>query len=158
MAPKPDTTQTQQAAKPGLTLKPVDGEQPPAGNEQAEDNAAAGTEDDAKAAAQPSAADVAEAAGKIAAEKLQQAEQAKRPVPGPAVQAALDAARRAPLTGVEAIRARAEKTVTMIFPRPVLLTLNDHSRISFPAGTQEVPESLANHQYLKRSGVKPYKK
>lgn len=107
---------------------------------------------------QPSANDIAEAAGKIAAEQLAQAELAKNPQPGPLVQDALNNSRKPPISGSELVRLREEPTVTMMFPRPVLITLGDHTRISFPVGTQEVPESLANHQWLKRNGVKRYSK
>jgi hypothetical protein len=46
------------------------------------------------------------------------------------------------------------KTVTMIFPRPVELTLTHGETILYPAGTHEVPEALvASHWYLKASGA-----
>lgn len=105
-----------------------------------------------------SAADIAEAAGKIASEKLAEADRAKNPQPGPEVQEAIDAARKAPMSGSEAIRARGEPTVTMVFPRAVVLTLGDHSRIAFAQGTQEVPESLSSHQWLRLNGAKAYSK
>jgi hypothetical protein len=46
-----------------------------------------------------------------------------------------------------------EGTVTMFFPRKVLLTLDDHRRVEFNPGIQEVPLNLADHQYLKLNGV-----
>lgn len=112
----------------------------------------------ARSAPEPSAADVAEAASAIATRRLQEAENAKNPRPGPGVQDAMDNARKPAMQGSEAVRSRGEPTVTMIFPRAVLLTLGDHSKIEFPVGTQEVPESLSTHQWLKRNGVKAYKK
>lgn len=51
---------------------------------------------------------------------------------------------------------RGEKTVTMNFVVPVLLTLQDHTRIRFEIGPQEVPESLKDHSYLKANGVTLY--
>lgn len=49
-----------------------------------------------------------------------------------------------------------EETVTMTFPAPVILTMDDHRRVRFPAGVQEVPERLANHPYLRANGVVRY--
>jgi hypothetical protein len=49
-----------------------------------------------------------------------------------------------------------EKTVTMVFPRPVLLTDNDGTKVAFHAGVQEVPEHLAGHEWLRRNGVTGY--
>lgn len=51
------------------------------------------------------------------------------------------------------------KTVTMIFPRRVMLVLDSHQKIEFQAGTQEVPRELVHpklHFYLEAHGVKPY--
>jgi hypothetical protein len=55
-----------------------------------------------------------------------------------------------------ALRTQDKKTVTMVFPRAVLLTLQDASRILFPEGTNEVPLSLVDHFYLKAHGVTKY--
>lgn len=51
------------------------------------------------------------------------------------------------------------KTVTMIFPRRVMLLLDNHQKIEFQAGAQEVPRELVEpklHFYLEANGVKPY--
>lgn len=58
--------------------------------------------------------------------------------------------------GIEHVLKEGDKTVTMIFPRRVVLMCPGFHRVEFPAGTQEVPESLADHQYLKDHGVKRY--
>lgn len=47
-------------------------------------------------------------------------------------------------------------TVTMIFPRPVILTTGEHQRIEFKAGPQEVPADLQDHWYLKANGAVRY--
>lgn len=61
-----------------------------------------------------------------------------------------------PMTPAQAV-GEGEQTVTMIFPHDVLLTRDqDHRRILFKAGTQEVPESLVNHIWLKNNGVTKY--
>lgn len=99
---------------------------------------------------------IASEAARLAAESIAAAEAAKNPQPGPGVQAAINAARQAPKNAAQL--AATEETVTMVFPRKVLLTLNDHSRVEFEAGIQEVPKSLAGHDYLAMSGVKPYVK
>jgi len=51
-----------------------------------------------------------------------------------------------------------EGTVTMVFPRTVILQDTDHKKYTFPAGTSEVPERLADHWYLAAHGVVPYAK
>jgi hypothetical protein len=48
------------------------------------------------------------------------------------------------------------ETVTMVFPRDVLLTEDNHRRILFKAGVQEVPSRLKDHIYLQRHNVKMY--
>lgn len=51
------------------------------------------------------------------------------------------------------------KTVTMLFPKPVTLLLDNHQRIEFKAGPQEVPIELVSpklHFYLEHNNVKPY--
>jgi hypothetical protein len=47
-----------------------------------------------------------------------------------------------------------EKTVTMVFPKKVTLTTDKFKRVHFPAGVNDVPESLASHPYLELNGVK----
>lgn len=49
-----------------------------------------------------------------------------------------------------------EATVTMLFPKRVMLTLNDYSRMVFEPGVREVPVSLAHHGYLVSNGVTRY--
>lgn len=49
-----------------------------------------------------------------------------------------------------------EQTVTMIFPRRVLLTLQDYRRVEIQPGTREVPESIAGHWYLRDMGAERY--
>jgi hypothetical protein len=50
-----------------------------------------------------------------------------------------------------------EPTVSMSLPQPVTLTLSSDIRnprsVHFEAGTQEVPQSLADHWYLKARGA-----
>jgi hypothetical protein len=65
--------------------------------------------------------------------------------------------RQTPLKPEEAV-APGEGTVTMVFPQPVNLTTNDNRLVRFNAGINEVPESLADHQYLRLSGVKKHDK
>lgn len=72
--------------------------------------------------------------------------------PQPATIPFAQASVKPPLTPQEA-REPHEKTVTMTFPRKVRVTTRD-GLIDFPAGVQEVPEHLADHPYLKHSGVK----
>jgi hypothetical protein len=77
------------------------------------------------------------------------------PQPGPEVQAALDAARQ-PAKTAEEVAERADNTVMMVFPHAVVLSTDDHRRISFPAGVNDVPVELKDHRYLAANGVKPY--
>jgi hypothetical protein len=49
-----------------------------------------------------------------------------------------------------------EKFVTAISPRAFTLTLDDHTKVEVQAGTQELPESIANHWYSKAHGVSVY--
>lgn len=51
---------------------------------------------------------------------------------------------------------KAGKTVTMIFPHQIHLRESHHTRHTFKAGVNEVPEHLVDHPYLKVQGVKPY--
>jgi hypothetical protein len=48
--------------------------------------------------------------------------------------------------------AKGKKTVTMVFKRPVRLTTRE-GVIDFPEGVVEVPEDLADHDYLRLSGA-----
>jgi len=63
------------------------------------------------------------------------------------------AAAAPPLRPEEAVQ-EGEDTVTMVFPRAVRLTANDGRVVDFKPGVQEVPESLADHSYLKLNGAK----
>jgi hypothetical protein len=65
--------------------------------------------------------------------------------------------RQTPLRPEEAV-APGEGTVTMVFPKPVNLTTNDGRLVRFNSGINEVPESLADHEYLHLSGVKKHDK
>lgn len=49
-------------------------------------------------------------------------------------------------------------TVTMIFPRAVMLQHAPGKKVTFKAGTREVPADLADHPYLAANGVERYKK
>jgi hypothetical protein len=65
---------------------------------------------------------------------------------------------RAPKKGMPA-HLQQEPTVTMIFPNRVGLQLDDGMGfIQFQEGVQEVPESLKNHDHLRKQGVKLYVK
>jgi hypothetical protein len=46
------------------------------------------------------------------------------------------------------------ETVTMIFDKPVRLTLEHGPAIAFPAGVHQVPLHLADHWYLKVNGAR----
>jgi hypothetical protein len=48
------------------------------------------------------------------------------------------------------------KTVTMVFPKPVTLTLSDQTQVRFKEGPQEVPVELKDHWYLKANKVVAY--
>lgn len=80
----------------------------------------------------------------------------QQPVPGPAVQEAVLASRASPLAPQELPGFDKEETTIMVFPKPVTLTRDDHSRVKFPAGAVRVPNSLVNHEYLKLCGAKPF--
>jgi hypothetical protein len=54
--------------------------------------------------------------------------------------------------------AKGEKTTTMIFDKPVHLTIESNRSVEFPAGVHEVPTRLADHWYLKAHNVRPYAK
>lgn len=55
------------------------------------------------------------------------------------------------------ILSKGEKTVTMIFPKDVMLNVDNHTRVLIRAGVQEVPESIAPHWWLKANGGEVYK-
>lgn len=63
-----------------------------------------------------------------------------------------------PTQTAEQAAEEAKETVTMVFPREVLLTVDNSRRIRFPQGTRQVPADLADHPWLKANGVKRYKK
>ena len=50
-----------------------------------------------------------------------------------------------------------EKTVLMMFPRPVRLQIENGVHIQFKTGPNDVPERFRNHRYLKSNGVVPHK-
>lgn len=80
-------------------------------------------------------------------------------LPDSTVARALAASRAAPHRGGNlAARAMGEGTRTMVFPRAIILTLDDFSRIEFKSGVNEVPESLLEHDYLLAAGMEPYNK
>lgn len=60
-----------------------------------------------------------------------------------------------PAKPVELLRPN-ENTVTMVFPRQVILNTDYGKRVEFSPGVQEVPEHLADHQWLKLNGVLRY--
>lgn len=47
-------------------------------------------------------------------------------------------------------------TVTRFFPKPVTLTLPDHTQRKFPAGIQEIPAQLADNDWLLKNGMKEF--
>jgi len=62
-------------------------------------------------------------------------------------------------SAADAIRAAqkaGEPTVTMVFPKRVLLQYKLGQLVEFLPGIQEVPVSMANHQYLEANGVQRY--
>lgn len=50
------------------------------------------------------------------------------------------------------------ETVTMIFPRSVMVQYKPGQKVRFRAGTQEVPVDIADHPYLAACGVERYGK
>lgn len=58
------------------------------------------------------------------------------------------------LSGAMYAEALGQKTVRMMFPQALSVTLQDYTMISFEGGIQDVPESLVDHPYLKAHGVK----
>ena len=62
-------------------------------------------------------------------------------------------------SAADAIRAAqkaGEPTVTMVFPKRVLLQYRLGQLVEFLPGIQEVPLSMADHQYLEANGVHKY--
>ena len=57
------------------------------------------------------------------------------------------------VTGAMYAEAHGEGTVKMNFPEAMSLTLPDYTMISFDPGIQEVPASVADHEYLKAQGA-----
>lgn len=49
-----------------------------------------------------------------------------------------------------------EPTIIMLFPKRVILTLKDYTRIIFEPGPREVPVSLVDHPYLAACGATKY--
>jgi hypothetical protein len=49
--------------------------------------------------------------------------------------------------------AAGQKTLTMVFPQDVHLTIGPNHTVYYPAGAHEVPEDLAEHWYLKACGA-----
>lgn len=47
-------------------------------------------------------------------------------------------------------------TVTRFFPKPVTLTLPDHTQRKFPAGLQEIPAQFQDEAWLLKNGMKEY--
>lgn len=60
-----------------------------------------------------------------------------------------------PMSPVKAAEG-ADETVTMIFPRSVMLTRQDRQRVFYTEGVHEVPVDLADHSWLAANGAKPY--
>ena len=51
---------------------------------------------------------------------------------------------------------KGEGTVTMVFPRKVILNTDAGGRVEFQPGVQEVPAHLASHDWLRLNGVSGY--
>lgn len=60
-----------------------------------------------------------------------------------------------PVSAHQVLR-KGEGTVTMIFPRAITLLTEGDIRVAFNAGPQEVPQHLADHEWLRRNGVRAY--
>jgi hypothetical protein len=52
--------------------------------------------------------------------------------------------------------AKGLSTTTMIFDKPVTLTVSHEQKIAYPSGVHEVPNHLADHWYLEANNVRPY--
>ncbi len=62
------------------------------------------------------------------------------------------------LIGVDPIHTlKAEKTVTMVIPRDVIIMMPDRQRYVVEEGTREIPHHVANHPYLRASGAYVYR-
>jgi hypothetical protein len=51
---------------------------------------------------------------------------------------------------------KGEGTITMVFPRKVILNTDDGKRVEFLPGVQEVPAHLAGHDWLRLNGATGY--
>jgi hypothetical protein len=54
--------------------------------------------------------------------------------------------------------AKGPSTVTMIFEKPVLLTIQHGLKVAYPKGVHEVPQKHSDHWYLRAHGVIEYNK
>lgn len=89
---------------------------------------------------------------------------ATQPIPNAEVARASAASMQPAVPAAEA--AKTEETRTCVFPRKVILTRDDHTKVTFDPGTQEVPVSLAGkepdgsdmHAWLKANEVTLYTK
>jgi hypothetical protein len=61
----------------------------------------------------------------------------------------------APIPAHQVLRS-GEGTITMVFPRKVIMLTDEGVRIEFNPGPQEVPAHLAQHDWLRRNGVQAY--
>jgi hypothetical protein len=98
----------------------------------------------------PSAADTDETAKKAAEAEAEQAKAAEQQpgAPGGISVTQPPQAAAAAFAGLE--------TTTMVFPKRVTLQHKPGQLAVFDAGTQEVPNDLVDHPYLKANGVKKY--
>ncbi len=62
----------------------------------------------------------------------------------------------APKTPEEA--AKGHSTTTMVFDKPVHLTISTNDSVFYPVGVHEVPNHLVKHWYLKAHGARIYAK
>lgn len=54
--------------------------------------------------------------------------------------------------------AKGRRTATMIFDKPVTLTIQHGEKVHYPAGVHEVPVEHKDHWYLKAHNVREYAK
>jgi hypothetical protein len=54
--------------------------------------------------------------------------------------------------------AKGHDTVTMVFEKPVLLTIKHGMKVAYPKGVHEVPREHSDHWYLRAHGVTEYNK
>lgn len=54
--------------------------------------------------------------------------------------------------------AKGQTTVTMHFPKPVLLTADNGAKVKYPIGVHEVPAHVADHWYLRVNSAVRYAK